>query len=200
MVLHRQAGSFPDRAEHQPSWATGAGAVARWTQDLLASMRTPRTARAAAGIILSGFVVCAELRQPAQAQYRNGLGWMGTFDQPRGSRTEFAAPSGYTCRYEQGSRPSLNVGAGVTEPPILSGIGGTTVIAPRLEKPSPVAGVFLHIPLGVDRGTNCKRLAQLEMAMLKLQNAKTLMMDGLITKEQLELVVRQTYAIISSVD
>jgi hypothetical protein len=125
---------------------------------------------------------------------------MGTFDQPRGSRTEFAAPSGYTCRYEQGSRPSLNVGAGVTEPPILNGISGPIVIAPRLETPAPVGGIFLHVPLGVDKGTNCKRLAQIEMAMLKLQNAKALMMDGLITKEQLEKVVQQTYTIISSLD
>jgi hypothetical protein len=78
--------------------------------------------------------------------------------------------------------------------------GANEVIAPRLEKPSPIAGVFLHVPLGVDKGTNCKRLAQIEMAMLKLQNAKALMMDGLITKEQLEKVVQQTYATISSLD
>ena len=198
MGIRRQAQPFPDHAEDEPSREASAPATARGAQDLFAGLLTSRTARALAVVILSGAAFCAELRQPAQAQNRYGLGWMGTFDQTKGSRTEFSAPSGFTCRYEQGSRPSLNLGVGVSEPPILNGFG--TGFAPRVEKPSPVAGVVLHIPLGADKGTNCKKIAQLEMAMVKLQNAKALMMDGLITKEQLEQIVAQTYAIISSMD
>ncbi|MFM1900888.1 MAG: hypothetical protein RLZZ216_1464 [Cyanobacteriota bacterium] len=116
--------------------------------------------------------------------------------------TEFSGPAGYTCRYNQGSRPSLNIGAGVVEPMILPGIYGysSEPIAARESKPAPVAGAFLHIPLGADKGSDCKRIVAIETAMLKLQNAKQLFVDGLITKEQLEKVVQLTYATISSAD
>ena len=73
-------------------------------------------------------------------------------------------------------------------------------IAAKESKPAPVAGVFLHIPLGSDKGTDCRKIVELETAMLKLQNAKQLFMDGLITKEQLEEVVQLTYETISSAD
>jgi len=122
---------------------------------------------------------------------------MGTIEPPRGSRSEFATPAGFTCRYEQGDRPSLTFGVGVTEPPVINGINGfERVIEPRVAKPSPVAGVFLTVPLGVDKGTNCKQLEALEMSTLKLQYAKQMMLDGLITEDQLQAIVEQSYKLL----
>ena len=145
-------------------------------------------------LILSSLGECGILRQPAFAQSREGLGWMGTMEAPRGSRSEFSTPVGYTCRYEQGDRPSLNIGVGITEPPVINGISGyERVIGPRVADPAPVAGIVLTIPLGVDEGTNCKQLEALEMGNLKLEYAKQMMMDGLITEDQLQAIVDQHY-------
>lgn len=66
-----------------------------------------------------------------------------------------------------------------------------------MAEPSPVAGISLHIPLGVDKSGNCKEILKTENAMMKLQYAKQLMMDGLITEEQLNKVIQQTYSVLS---
>ena len=63
--------------------------------------------------------------------------------------------------------------------------------------PAPVGGVFLTIPLGVDRGSDCIELMEVENIMLKLQHAKTMMMDGLITEEQLKAVVDKAYSFLN---
>jgi hypothetical protein len=90
------------------------------------------------------------------------------------------------------------MGVGIAEPPVLSGVSGfDTVIAPRVESPAPVAGIVLSVPLGVDKGADCKNLMALELQTLKLETAKQMAMDGLITQEQLQAVIDRTYQLMT---
>lgn len=201
MGVHREAPVLPGDVIQQRERPGRAAQHPVWTQAVLAGVRA-HGAAALGAVLVSAGCLDSVLRQPAYAQSRPGLGWLGGFDHPRGSRTEFSGPAGYACRYEQGSRPSLNIGAGVVEPMILPGIYGYTSepIAAREGSPAPVAGAFLHIPLGSDKGTDCKRIIAIETAMLRLQNAKQMFIDGLITKEQLAVVIERSYAVIAADD
>ena len=196
MGVHRRSKTEPLPAvvNDQPQRAGISRSYPVRAQILRSDLLKAWTAKGCLLLALSSVGIYRELRQPSFAQSREGLGWMGTMEASRGSRSEFSTPIGYTCRYEQGDRPSLNIGAGVTEPPVINGISGyEQVIGPRVADPAPVAGIVLTIPLGVDKGTNCKQLEALEMGNLKLEYAKQMMMDGLITEDQLQAIVDQHY-------
>ena len=188
---------FSQTSDEFPYWKRNQTKVTFWIKNLFTGLRENGSSKERIFVWISCGLVYSILCQPALGQ-QNSLNWMGTFEHPRGSRIEFSTPGGHSCRYEQGSRPSLNIGAGVSEGQILDGYGNTEIIfGPKVSKPSPVAGITLHIPLGVDKAGSCKEIMKSEEAMLKLQYAKQMMMDGLISEEELQKVVRQTYSTIS---
>ena len=194
----QQTQLLPTPPANQHWWTRVSDQTAHWAQNLFSNLLTARTARRLLQATVSSAYIGSVLCEPALAQSGQGLNWMGTFEHPRGSRSEYSTPSGFSCRFEQGERPSLSIGAGVAEPPVLNGYGNQFYFAePRVEKPAPVGGVFITIPLGVDRGSDCIELMEVENIMLKLQHAKTMMMDGLITEEQLKAVVDKAYSFLN---
>ena len=188
---------FPQASDEFSHWKGNQTKVTLRIKNLFTGLCKNGSPRVQSFVWISCGLVYSILCQPAFGQQR-GLNWMGTFEHPRGSRIEFSTPGGHSCRYEQGSRPSLNLGVGVSEGQMLDGYGNTEIVfGPRVSTPSPVAGITLHIPLGVDKAGSCKEIMKAEEAMLKLQYAKQMMMDGLISEEELEKVVQQTYSSIS---
>jgi len=194
----QQTQLLPTPPANQHWWTRVSDQTAHWAQNLFSNLLTARTARRLLQGAVSSAYIGSVLCEPALAQSGQGLNWMGTFEHPRGSRSEYSTPSGFSCRFEQGERPSLSIGAGVAEPPVLNGYGNQFYFSePRVEQPAPIGGVFVTVPLGVDRGTDCKELMEVENIMLKLQHAKTMMMDGLITEEQLKAVVDKAYSFLN---
>jgi hypothetical protein len=152
--------------------------------------------------IAAGFATClalqiTELRQPAIAQYNNGLEFIQPRYLSRGSRLEYDSPTGIRCRFTNTERPSLSVGGGIAQPPILNGIQNQdTIIKSELADPQPIVGIVLRIPLGTDQ-ENCNAILRVENAKHKLLAAQEMFALGLITKDQLQVVADKTYAIIN---
>ena len=108
-----------------------------------------------------------------------------------------ATPDGTTCRFVETERPSLTLGLGVVDPPVLPGIYGyETAFPAEIADPQPVGGIVLRIPLGRSQ-QNCDALLKTEAAMNRLRKTQEMFENGLITEDQLKVVAGQTYAILS---
>ena len=113
---------------------------------------------------------------------------------PEGAVTEFSTPLGYSCRYQSPDKPTLTFGAGVTPVlrPGLSSVYGFTQPDVGTE---PVVGVSVRIPFG-SNPENCDEIIKIETSNMKLQKAMEMFEIGLITKEQLDVISAQAYAVL----
>ena len=155
-------------------------------------MRTYSTTKIAGGILLS--VVCSTgLCERSYAQ-RVGIDFINNGRTYEGSRMEFRSPEGYSCRFENSDRPSINFGVGVADPQIIpSSYGYDTTYRAYANDPQPVGGVVVRIPFGT-KPKNCDEILKLEADKLSLQGAQELFENGLIEEEQLKKVADKVYA------
>lgn len=151
---------------------------------------------------LSGALVLAILSERATSGGRGLAQTLNFLDggTPEGSRIEYTNPTGFSCRFTEGARPSLQIGAGLAGTPILPGatLAGSEfqdalVLPSRLGAPEPVLGIALRIPLGTGRHSSCDRLIEMDRRKAALDIAKELFEQGLITKKQLEAVAAPLY-------
>ena len=131
---------------------------------------------------------------PALAQYFNGgLGFLDGRDEP--ARIEYTAPSGVSCRFNAGPRPTIAAGAGVIGGIVLPGVYGSgNSYASSVADPQPIVGLALRVPLGRSIGTNCDRIIEADRRAANLTTAETLYEKGLIDKAQLQAIADQLYS------
>ena len=137
--------------------------------------------------------VAQDLCQRVRAQ-RVGIDFINNGRTYEGSRMEFRSPEGYSCRFENSDRPSINFGVGVADPQIIpSSYGYDTTYPARVNDPQPVGGVVVRVPFGA-KPRNCDEILKLEADKLSLQGAQELFENGLIEEEQLKKVANKVYA------
>jgi hypothetical protein len=135
------------------------------------------------------------MHQPAKAQYSTGLEFLRNNRGAEGASIELRTIEGQTCRYKEGDRPEVLVGAGMARSYVIPGVYGNETAYPAKQGSSePVGGVIVRLPFGGPKSDDCNALMKLEEAKLRLSQAQLMFEDGLIDEDQLKKVADATYA------
>lgn len=143
-------------------------------------------------------LAAALITAPAQAQTFEFFSLRGS----EGHKIEYTNPAGYNCRQQLEESPALVIGAGMPQaqqiiPGLTAGDDGQTIVIPSKPlQPTPTFGAAIRIPFRLKPPARCDRLIEIDEAFIKLEKAKDLFNDGLITKPQLDAIAERAYAIL----
>ena len=139
------------------------------------------------------------LSSSAQAQTFEFFSLRGS----EGQKIEYTNPAGYSCRQQLEESPALIIGAGLPQaqqviPGITAGNDGQTIVIPSKPlQPTPTFGAAVRIPFRFKPSARCDRLIEIDEAFIKLEKAKELFDNGLISKPQLEAIAAKAYAVLN---
>ena len=146
-------------------------------------------------LLICGGILCQLAQGGTQAQAQVLPGNMRS---PEGPEINFRSPTGFVCDYKSADLPYFTVYGGTisrkaeTSKPNRGyySYGGSLNGGPTDEM---TAGVALVMPLGGNSTDNCQKFIDHELSQSKLDGAKMMMVDGLITEEQFKVIVEKHY-------
>ena len=155
-------------------------------------LRTVATRAKAAAVGCAGFVLLGVLQQHSLA---NEIDFLRPQRYPSSGRLELRTPDGLDCSATGPDRPSINIGAGVTDPQVLQGTQNADYFfRTQIGPPEPVGGIAIVIPFGGASSGNCAQLVEYEEASMRTRKALELYELGLITEDEFKAIGRQAYS------